>query len=203
MQLPPSVIANLGVSNLMLGAQSLGKASINVEQGDILKAHVRAERLQANVYLPRKKWANGRVNIDFNHIDLDKFSASLPKRSTGKAGSLSPADFPSLRVTCRDCQKDDFPIEQLTLNLNKVRNDLQMDTFELRNSLLTLSATQGRWYSTAASSSQTELTVTASIPEPASFSQNLTVRLACKVGHCKLPPTCIGTVRRLTSLCRQ
>ncbi|MBO0615202.1 YhdP family phospholipid transporter [Thiothrix fructosivorans] len=163
---PPSVIANLGVSNLMLGAQSLGKASINVEQGDILKAHVRAERLQANVYLPRKKWANGRVNIDFNHIDLDKFSASLPKRSTGKAGSLSPADFPSLRVTCRDCQKDDFPIEQLTLNLNKVRNDLQMDTFELRNSLLTLSATQGRWYSTAASSSQTELTVTASIPEP-------------------------------------
>jgi uncharacterized protein (TIGR02099 family) len=163
---PPSVIANLGVANLLLGAQALGKASITVEQGDILKAHVRAERLQAMLHLPRKKLAAGRVNLDFNHVDLDKLSASLPKRAGSKASSLSPADFPSLRVTCRECQKGDFPIEQLTLNLNKVRDDLQIDAFELRNPQLTLAAGQGRWYRTAAGASQTELTATARMPEP-------------------------------------
>ncbi|OQX16340.1 MAG: hypothetical protein BWK73_03840 [Thiothrix lacustris] len=163
---PSSVTATLGVANLTLGAQTLGKASITIEQGDILKAHVRAERLQANVHLPRAKLATGRVNLDFNHVDLDKLSASLPQRTTGKAASLSPADFPSLRVTCRDCQKGDFPIEQLMLNLNKVRDDLQMDAFELRNPLLTLSASQGRWYTAADGVARTELAVTARIAEP-------------------------------------
>lgn len=162
----PTVQASLDIANLTLGAQALGKAQVSAELGDILKAHIGAERLQANVHLPRKTLANGRVNLDFNHIDLDKLSASLPKHSAGKGDTLSPADFPSLRVTCRDCQKDDFPIEQLTLNLNKVRDTLQIDAFELRNPQLTLSASQGRWYTAADGTSHTELTATANIPEP-------------------------------------
>ena len=110
--------------------------------------------------------SNGRVNLDLNNIDLDKLSNSLPQHGTGNGKGLSPADFPSMRITCRDCRKGDFPIQQLTLDMHKSRNELQIKTLEIRNPLLALSAQQGRWYTAADGTSHTELNASATIAEP-------------------------------------
>lgn len=92
-----------------------------MQGGDILKAHVRTEE-QANVHLPFKAMGRGRVNDDLHDDDLDQISEHLPKPAQTAGKGLSPRDFPSMRITCRDCRKGDFPIEQLTLSLTKVRD---------------------------------------------------------------------------------
>ncbi|MBU0654845.1 MAG: hypothetical protein KJ914_06870 [Gammaproteobacteria bacterium] len=161
---PLPVKVDVSIANLKLGEQSLGKATLTAEGGDIIQAHVRAEKAQANLHLPVKAASTGRVNIDLSGIDLDRLSQETPGK--GKAGNLSPKDFPSMRFTCRDCRKGDFPIQQLTLSMNKARNDLQIETLEIRNPLLAFSANQGRWYEDDNGNSHTELLASAHISAP-------------------------------------
>ena len=162
----PAIQANLAIGQLKLGAQSLGKSTLSAEGGDILKAHVRTEKGQANAHLPFKAMGRGRVNLDLHDIDLDQISEQLPKPPQTAGKGLSPRDFPSMRITCRDCRKGDFPIEQLTLSLTKTRDEMTIDTLEMRSPLLSLSGSQGRWYTSADGVSHTELGLTATIPEP-------------------------------------
>lgn len=162
--LPTALQAELHIGNLTLGKQSLGKATLTAEGEATLQARLQADKVQAGMYLPLQAAASGRVNIDLNNIDLDQMSASLPAAGTGKG--LSPSDVPSMRITCRECRKGDFPIGQLTLDMHKVRNDLQIETLDIRNGLLSLSASKGRWYSLADGTSRTELEATAHIPDP-------------------------------------
>lgn len=164
-ELPP-ISANLSIDDLKLGQQSLGKASLTAEGQAILQAHVRSGKAQANLHLPVKDISSGRVNVDLNHIDLNQLSDSMPNQGKGKGNGLSPADFPAMRLTCRDCRKGDFPIQNLTLSMNKVRKDLQIEKLEISNPLLAFSSTQGRWYTAADGSSRTELHAIAHIPDP-------------------------------------
>lgn len=161
---PMLVTASLRIGNLKLGEQSLGKASLTADGQDILQAHLRSDKAQANLHLPLQNVSSGRVNIDLNHVDLDQLGDSLPRQGTGKG--LSPAGFPAMRLTCRDCRKGSFPIQQLTLSMNKVRKELQIDELEISNPLLRLSSTHGRWYTSEDGNSHTELNVTAHIPDP-------------------------------------
>lgn len=160
----PLISASLGIGDLKLGEQSLGKAILSVEGKDTLQAHVRSSKAQANMHLPLQDASRGRVNIDLNNIDLDKLSNSIPQQGEGQG--LSPADFPSMRLTCRDCSKGDFPIQQLTLSMNKARKDLQIDKFEISNPWMALSAAQGRWYLAPDGVARTELNAVAHIPDP-------------------------------------
>jgi uncharacterized protein YhdP len=106
------------------------------------------------------------VNVDLHDIDLDQLdSGSGQAVETGGKG-LSPAGFPSMRLSCRDCRKGDFPIQQLTLDMNKTRHDLQIKTLEILNPQLTLTATQGRWYEAENGGGRTELEATVHIAEP-------------------------------------
>ena len=162
----PNIQANLKVGNLKLGAQSLGKASMSAVADTLLKAHVRADKLQVNLHLPLNAPASGRVNLDLNGIDIDQIGDHLPTSGKTAGKGLSPRDFPSMRITCRNCRKGDLPLEQLTLSLNKVRDEMHIDKLEVRSPLLALSSSSGRWYTTADGTSHTTISATATIPEP-------------------------------------
>lgn len=163
---PSSLKADVKIGNLKLGTQSLGKATLTAEGQDTLQARLRADKMQANLHLPLKTAGSGRVNIDLNNLDLDKLSNSIPQQGGGGKGGLSPVDFPAMRITCSDCSKGDFPIRQLILDMNKVRDDLQIETLDIRNDLLSLSAKRGRWYRAEDGTSRTELDASAHIPDP-------------------------------------
>lgn len=158
--------ANINIGKLLLGEQSLGKASLQVEGDDIMQAHLRAEKAQANLHLPLRTPGSGRVNLDLTDIDLNKLNRGLSAGGKDSGKGLSPKGFPSMRFSCLACRKGDFPIQQLILNMNKSRNDLQIETLEIRNPLLILLAKQGRWYEDRDGVSRTELVATANIPEP-------------------------------------
>ena len=163
---PIPVKANVDIGELWLGEQSLGKASLSATGADIIKAIVRADKAQAILHLPVRNTASGRINLDLAGIDLDKLDGGLHAKNADHGNTLSPKNFPSMRFICKDCRKGDFPIQQLTLNMNKSRHDLQIETLDIRNPLLVLSAEQGRWYDDANGNSRTELTATAYIPQP-------------------------------------
>ncbi|UOG91430.1 MAG: hypothetical protein L3K52_14690 [Candidatus Thiothrix sulfatifontis] len=163
---PAEFQADLTVSKLSLGKQSLGKATVNVSGGDILKVHVRADNLQANAHLPVKAMASGRVNIDAQHLDLDQLGKQLPTGASTAGEGLSPVNFPSMRFTCTDCSKGDFPLQSLKLNLNKSRDALLVEQLEIRHPLMVLSASKGRWYIAVDGTSHTELTAKATVAEP-------------------------------------
>lgn len=156
--------ADVNIGDLRLGEQSLGKATLSANGSDIIQAHVRADRAQVNLHLPVDNAGKGRINVDLKGIDLDRLSNGLPAKDGGD--TLSPKDFPSMRFTCQGCRKGDFPIQQLTLDMNKSRDDLQIKTLDIRNPLLVLSAEQGRWYQDANGRSHTELLASAHIPDP-------------------------------------
>ncbi|WML90873.1 DUF3971 domain-containing protein [Thiothrix lacustris] len=162
----PDIQANLKIGDLKLGVQSLGKASVSAVADTLLKAHVRADKLQANLHLPLSAPASGRVNLDLNGIDLDQIADHLPTSGKTAGKSIAPHDFPSMRITCRNCRKGALPIEQLTLSLNKVRNDMNIDKLEVLSPLLELSSSSGRWYTAADGTSHTTISATATIPEP-------------------------------------
>ncbi|SEA34014.1 TIGR02099 family protein [Thiothrix caldifontis] len=163
---PLELQADLSVGRLLLGKQSLGKADVRVSGSDILKAHIRADKLQANVHLPFNALASGRVNIDLQGVDLDQLGEHLPGNKSTAGTGLSPADFPSMRFTCTDCRKGDFPLQHLILNLNKSRDELLIEMLNIRHPLMALSASNGRWYKDADGTARTELTATATIAEP-------------------------------------
>jgi uncharacterized protein YhdP len=161
-----AVTVEATMPDLRLGGQSFGDAKLTATSTDVVQAHLQADKVQANLFLPLKNTASGRVNVDLNDIDLDQLdSASGQAAETGGKG-LSPADFPSMRLSCRDCRKGDFPIQQLTLDMNKMRRDLQIKTLEIRNPQLTLTTTQGRWYEAEDGSGHTELEAKVHIAEP-------------------------------------
>jgi uncharacterized protein YhdP len=152
--------------DLHWGGQALGDAKLTATSTDALQAHLGAEKVQASLFLPLKNMASGRVNIDLNGIDLDQLDSGLATSVGSDSQGLSPADFPSMRLRCQDCRKGDFPIQQFTLDMSQSRHDLQIKMLEVRNPLLNLTASQGRWYETADGHSRTELEATAHISEP-------------------------------------
>ncbi|OQX13221.1 MAG: hypothetical protein BWK73_12580 [Thiothrix lacustris] len=164
--LPAEFQADLSIGQLRLGQQSFGKATVNVKGGDILKAHVRADNLQANAHLPLKAIASGRVNIDAQRLDLDQLGAQLPTGKATAGKGLAPLDFPAMRFTCTDCRKGDFPLESISLSLIKSRDALLIEQFDIRHPLMVFSASEGRWYTAADGTSHTELTAKATVTEP-------------------------------------
>ncbi|MDQ5770405.1 YhdP family phospholipid transporter [Thiothrix subterranea] len=164
--IPTEFQADVKVGKLTVGQQSLGNAALSVSGGDILKAHLRADNLQANAHLPVKAMASGRVNIDAQHLDFDQLGEQLPTGASTAGNGLSPVNFPSMRFTCTDCSKGDFPLQSVSLNLNKSRDALLIEQLEIRHPLMVLSASKGRWYTAADGIPYTELTATATLAEP-------------------------------------
>jgi uncharacterized protein (TIGR02099 family) len=163
---PVPVTADVDIGDLRLGQQSLGPASLKASSADIVQAHIHAPKVQANLYLPLRAVGQGRVNIDLQGIDLEALAGqSIKPDKAAKSATLSPVDFPSMRVTCQDCRKGDFPIQQLILAMNKRGKELQIEKLDIRNPLLSLSANQGRWFMAQDGHSYTELNATAHIPE--------------------------------------
>lgn len=158
--------ADLKIGKLMAGKHSFGKAALSVRGGDIFKAHVQADHLQANIHLPVKAPASGRVNIDAQHLDLDQLGEQLATGKAAVAKGLSPVNFPSMRFTCTDCRKGEFPLQSLRLSLNKSRDALLIEQLDIRHPLMVLAASKGRWYTAADGSSHTELTAKATVTEP-------------------------------------
>ena len=158
---------DLGVGDLRLGQQSFGAAQINARSSDILQANLRTTYLNADAHLPLANLASGRVNIAAHSLDLEQLSKQLPQAPKGKAQTdLSPVSIPSMRITCQQCRKGDMPLDSLTLDMNKVHNDLYIRALEIRQPFLTVLANQGRWYQGADGHSYTELALTAHSATP-------------------------------------
>ena len=162
---PSAFQTHVTIDDLRLGKQSLGQATVSANTNSVLQAQIQADKAHASLFLPLNAPHKGRVNVDLKDIDLDQLGSNLPQ--TDQKSPLLPTDFPSLRLTCSDCRKGDFPLQNLTLDMEKSQRDLRIRRLEMRNPQLHFIAEQGRWFTDETGASRTEITAQAHIPQPA------------------------------------
>lgn len=171
---PLPVAMDIAFDALQLGQQNLGTARLTLNSDDVLKASLISSKLQATMHLPLPDFAKGRVNLALQDVDLAMLSNDISRQpalaqtpaASGLAKALSPDAFPALLINCQNCRKGDLAIQQLTLDMEKARDELQIRELLIKNADFTLSAKQGRWYQAEDGKCYTDLTAQAAVPDP-------------------------------------
>lgn len=158
------VQASLVTDSLRLGGMALGKADLDVQGENTLRARLQADRMQADMHIPVSNLRAGRINIDLQDIDMGALAKGLPASDAKE--SFYPLQFPAFHIGCNNCRYGDFVMQSAKLDMEKFPQGLQLKTLELRHPDLSLTSHQGRWYATDKGTSRTQLKASLHVPEP-------------------------------------